>query len=356
MEGAGHPPIFDEATQFFKNLFDYTLPISKGNLQGWRTRAKLAVRGTWQQPKVGLFKMGTHDTVDIPYCQVHHPAINKVADLVREWIVEERIEPYQENGWSGELRYLQLSVERSTNTVQLVLIVNMAIRKASIEKLVKKTDGLLNSLWINYNSARSNLIWGDKWEQVSGQEWLVENFIDQKYFFHPGAFLQANSSEYEELLKDLNREILPHKKVVEYYAGVGVIGLSVLAQSQELNLSEFNKEGRSCFEENKKRRSTDEQMRCTYHEMDARKGISLLPLGEVVIVDPPRKGVEAALLEKMITSDTLEQLIYVSCGWPAFKRESQVLQAQGFKLQFAKGYLFFPGTDQLEILAVFNRS
>ena len=149
----------------------------------------------------------------------------------------------------------------------------------------------------------------------------------------------------------------PHdKKIVEFYAGVGTIGLSLLPKAKQLILSEFNKVGKRCFEENLKPFSPDLQKKATYHELDARKGASLLVEGEVVIVDPPRKGIEPALFEKILASPILEELIYISCGWAAFKRESEILLQKGFKLLYAKGYLFFPGTNHIEILAHFSRT
>ena len=55
------PPIFAEARHFFKERLAYELPTAYGALKGWRIRAKLAVRGSAENPLVGLFKEGTHN-------------------------------------------------------------------------------------------------------------------------------------------------------------------------------------------------------------------------------------------------------------------------------------------------------
>ena len=84
-------------------------------------RAKLAVRpGLKTGPKIGLFRPGTHEVDDLIDCPDHHPAINEALALIRA----QSFIPYHEADQSGDLRYLQLTVERSTQTVQLVLVSN----------------------------------------------------------------------------------------------------------------------------------------------------------------------------------------------------------------------------------------
>lgn len=351
-----HPPIFDDATLYFKEKLNFDFPIQYGELKGWRARAKLVVRGTASQPIIGLYKGGTHEAIDIPFCQVQYTAINQAASLISEWIKENEIPPYIELTGKGTLRYLQLSVENSTGLVQVVLILNAPLDETVLQALWNKGEGLFHSLWVNYNTVRTNSIWGTEWQKAFGEKWFKVTLQNHDYLLHPAAFMQANPEMYEALLNDLSREILPNKKVVEFYAGVGIIGLSILSKSSQLILSELNRTGKLCFKENLKYFPTEEQQKATYHELDANKGAAFLSEGQVVIVDPPRKGIDPSLFEKILSSTTLQQFIYVSCGWTSFKKEAEILIQNGFTLTYAKGYLFFPGTNQIETLAIFTRS
>ena len=83
---------------------------------------------------------------------------------------------------------------------------------------------------------------------------------------------------------------------------------------------------------------------------------------EVVVVDPPRKGLEPALLrflasgKAMSPHQGLQRLLYLSCGFPALMRDCDALLAGGqWRLVHAQGFLFFPGTNHVETLAVFDR-
>lgn len=119
-----NPPIFQEAKTYFEKHKVTDLHLFVGNVNFWRFRAKLVVRGTSENPLIGLYKKGTHDVLDIPFCKVHHPNINLALAHIKKFIKEKGIEPYNESTKKGTLRYLQLVVHRKTGKVQLTFVLN----------------------------------------------------------------------------------------------------------------------------------------------------------------------------------------------------------------------------------------
>jgi len=77
-------------------------------------------------PKLGLFELGTHRVVHIPTCSVHHPLINRVAAVVRRALVDARVSSYSDKAHLGLARYLQVVVERSSQSAQVVIVANSA--------------------------------------------------------------------------------------------------------------------------------------------------------------------------------------------------------------------------------------
>lgn len=101
----------------------------------------------------------------------------------------------------------------------------------------------------------------------------------------------------------------------------------------------------------------------------------------VLIVDPPRKGLEDDVLEElckpfndrqpnvessnMMTlpdyhvnwTNDVQTLVYVSCGFDALARDAEKLLSSpaGWKLDSATGYVLFPGSNHVETLCVFQR-
>src|SRR6185437_15851687 len=102
------------------------VPLVSGPVAGFRLRARLAIRGRIGSPKVGLFEAGTHRVVHVPECRVHHPLINRVAQVVRGALAEARVPPYSDAAHQGLARYLQVVVERRSQRAQVVLVANSA--------------------------------------------------------------------------------------------------------------------------------------------------------------------------------------------------------------------------------------
>src|SRR5690349_15358882 len=98
--------------------------VVSGQTAGFRHRARLAIRGRVGSPKIGLFELDTHHVVHIPSCAVQHPLINRVAGIVRRALVDANITTYSDNAHLGLARYLQVVIERSSQSAQVVLVGN----------------------------------------------------------------------------------------------------------------------------------------------------------------------------------------------------------------------------------------
>ena len=80
---------------------------------------------------------------------------------------------------------------------------------------------------------------------------------------------------------------------------------------------------------------------------------------EVVVCDPPRKGLEPALLGWLCSPAAaaagVRRLLYLSCGFPALQRDAAALVGSGrWRMAGAQAFLFFPGSNHIETLAVFD--
>ena len=75
----------------------------------------------------------------------------------------------------------------------------------------------------------------------------------------------------------------------------------------------------------------------------------------MILVDPPRKGLEEPVVRSLCTLSNAKLLVYVSCGFEAFRRDcSSLLESGQWKLDHAEGHLLFPGSDAIETLAFFR--
>jgi len=358
-EHVHEPPAQKMLADFFKtidpNLF---IPLHYKEIVGWRTRAKLAVRGEMKCPQIGLFHFGTHDVVDIPDCPLHHRAINHALGVLKDTMVKAGIEPYVEEKKMGLLRYVQLAVERKSNRVQLVLVLNSETSNDKIAHFVKQLYmlGVWHSIWLNFQPRISNTIFGEKWLLCEGEEYLWENLAGISCCFHPACFCQAHLSLFDEMLQHINNFALKGKRVVEFYGGVGIIGLTLLKNSASLVCIEVNPFAKQCFEKTVGKMDKSLQEKVSFKAGLSENFLEFCDGAEVVVVDPPRKGLSRELREKLKSSTSLQQIIYISCGFAGFKRDSVDLIEAGWEVKHAAGYLLFPGSDHIEILCVFEKS
>lgn len=347
-EDVNHPPVLKEVEAFFKKQ-EVSFTYFSDQATAWRYRAKLAIRGSFENPKIGLYEAGTHDVVNIPFCRVHHPHINQAVEKIRRWVQNCRIQPYNEKTREGVLRYVQCVVERSSGKVQLTLVINASrLDACSIDWMaLVGDDSLWHSLWINLNDTPTNTIFGKEWQLIKGEEYLWEMIAGTWVCFHPANFAQANISVFEKLLVDLNQEVPKNVNIVEYYAGVGVIGFSLADSAKSVQACEINPWAEKSFNQTMLRQ---EKKNCSFFKGLATDYLHLLPASDVIVVDPPRKGLDRALLKALLEVEKGKDLWYISCGWPSFKRDCEEL-LEGWDLINAHAYLFFPGTDHLEIMA-----
>src|SRR6202795_3496693 len=211
--------------------------VISGPTAGYRVRARVAIRGRLGSPKLGLFELGTHRVVHIPNCSVQHPLINRVSAVVRRALVETRMTSHADAAHLGHARYLQVVVERSSQTAQVVIVANSATPEplaACLDLIRERLGAQLHSLWFNPNCERSNTILRSDFQHWCGPASVVERFGEAAVHYPPGAFGQNNLEIAQSIIDHVRREIPDGARIVEFYAGVGAIGLCVLARAREI--------------------------------------------------------------------------------------------------------------------------
>lgn len=148
--------------------------------------------------------------------------------------------------------------------------------------------------------------------------------------------------------------------MLELYGGVGTIGFHLLDKVTKIRCSDENPNNENCFADTKSKLPKELADRIKYKTGDAAHQISNVQRTNLMIVDPPRKGLGdkvmhmlEGLKEKKIGPT---RLIYISCGFKAFKRDCEKLVKANWTLVHAEVHVLFPGSDHIETLAVFDRT
>ena len=333
--------------------------VISGKTAGFRLRARLAVRGRLGSPKLGLFELGTHRVVHIPKCSVQHALINRVAAVVRRALVDVQVTSYSDRAHLGLARYLQVVVERSSQTAQVVIVANSATPEplaACLDLIRERLGSDLHSLWFNPNRERSNTILGPDFQHWCGPASVVERFGGAAVHYPPGAFGQNNLEIAHSIIEHVRGQIPDGARVVEFYAGVGAIGLSVLARAREIRMNEVSPHSLHGLELGLA--ELDSVNRGKVLVVPGPAGASHLAAAgaDVVIADPPRKGLDPELTE-YLSEQPPELFLYVSCGLESFLSDAAQLITRGkLRLRALTAFNLLPFTGHVETVARFERT
>jgi len=333
--------------------------VISGPTAGFRHRARLAIRGRLGSPKLGLFELDTHRVVHIPNCSVHHPLINRVAAVVRRALIDARVTCFSDKAHLGLARYLQVVVERSSETAQVVIVANAATPEplaVCLDLIRERLGSELHSLWFNANSERSNAILGPDFQHWCGPQSVVEHFGGAAVHYPPGAFGQNNLGIAQRIVEHVRGEIPKDAQVAEFYAGVGAIGLSVLASVRRIHMNELSPHALHGLDLGLADLAPAERAKICVTPGPASAARSAADGAQVVIADPPRKGLDPGLTE-YLSQHPPERFVYVSCGLDSFLADAARLTSRGtLCLTALSAFNLLPFTEHVETVARFERA
>lgn len=332
--------------------------VVSGQSSAFRLRARLAIRGRVGSPKLGLFELGTHRVVHIPSCSVQHPLINRVASVVRRSLVDAIVTCYSDKAHLGLARYLQVVIERESQSAQVVLVGNCDTAEPlapCFDLIVERLGGDLQSLWFNANRGATNTIFGPDFENRFGPASVVEHFGGPAVHYPPGAFGQNNLEIAQAIIADLREQVPPGAPVAEFYAGVGAIGLSVLERASRLVMNEVNAHSLHGLELGLAQLDAADRAKVALVPGTAGAACEAAGGARVVIANPPRKGLDPELASFLLGAPP-EKFLYVSCGLESFLADTaRLTSAGGLRLSSLKLFNLVPYTDHVETLASFER-
>lgn len=181
---------------------------------------------------------------------------------------------------------------------------------------------------------------------------LSDTVRGQEYQYSPNGFFQINVPVYEMALAEIQKWV-SGERVLDLYAGVGTIGLSV-ARGKELTLVECDKAAYIELERNAEEVSDAGETRTvTTRLAKSEEALEYIAPDETVIIDPPRAGCDEKLVERLLQVKP-QRIIYLSCNPATQARDAKKL-LDGYRLVHVESFNFFPHTPHIENLIVLER-
>lgn len=307
----------------------------------------------------GFYAGRTHSIIDTEKCYIQHPLNETLIHLVKQWMTENNIEPYDETSGRGLVRHILTRIGYVTKEVMVCLVINgdkLPATQTLIDSL-KTVEGM-TSISININREKTNVILGSKVKTLWGQDYIEDYIGDIKYQISPLSFYQVNPVQTKVLYgKALEFAGLTGNETVwDMYCGIGTISLFLARQAKMVYGVEIVPQAIEDARRNAALNNisnaeffvgkAEEVVPAAYAERGLR--------ADVVVVDPPRKGCDAALLDCMAQMAP-EKIVYVSCDPATLARDLRILEDKGYKTQKVQCVDMFGQSGHVETVVLLSR-
>lgn len=334
--------------------------IGAEQTDGYRNKVQLPfVRDTDGHIRVGFFAPRSHRVIPLESCNLQSPVFDKAIDIVLRWANEENIEPYDETTHKGILRHLYLRHAMKTNEL-MVCIVICAQKLKGEEHLVQcLCEGLdnLQTVVLNINTAQTNVITGKKNRVLYGSGAITDELCGLKFKISPLSFYQVNRDQAEKLYQKAYEyaNLKPHETLLDLYCGTGTIGLTMAQKVKKLVGVEIVPQA---IEDAKKNAEANRIENAEFFCADAAQAaVWLEEHGEkpdCIIIDPPRKGCDAALIQTIVRMSP-SRIVYVSCDPGTLARDLKLFHEQNYNVKEATPVDLFPRTAHVESVVLLTK-
>jgi 23S rRNA (uracil1939-C5)-methyltransferase len=325
---------------------------------GYRNKSQFQVRQGDTKVLAGLYGINSHSLVDIEHCAVQHPQTNKATETVRKILEELKIPIYNEKKGKGIVRTIVARVGVQTGELQIVLITTtkeIPNKEELLERIVSRLPEV-KSIMQNINGMKTSLIFGEETIALEGEEFIQETLGDFSFELSARTFFQLNPEQTVKLYNEVKEaaSLTGTEKVVDAYCGVGTIGLWLADQAGEVRGMDILPESIEDAKKNAKRHGfTNTKFVPGKAEEVLPKWIKKGWKPDVIVVDPPRTGLENQLLETILKVEP-KKVIYVSCNPSTLAKDIQVLSSK-FKVEYIQPIDMFPQTSHVEAVALLER-
>jgi len=334
---------------------------------GYRNKAQFPF-GTDRDgnPVTGFYAGRTHDIIANTDCALGVPVNQKLLEIILEFMRAEHIPAYDEKTGKGLIRHVLIRFGFTTKEIMVCLVINGTEIPQS-EKLVEKLAAVrgMTSITISPNTRRTNVIMGETYEILWGQGFITDYIGNVRYQISPLSFYQVNPVQTEKLYSQALEyaDLKGGETVWDLYCGIGTISLFLAQKAGQVYGVEIIPQA---IEDAKKNAEINgianaeffvgkaEEVLPEYYAEYARRHGGENARADVIVVDPPRKGCDPALLETIVKMAP-ERVVYVSCDPATLARDLKVLCGNGYELEKVRPVDMFPETVHVEVVCLLSK-
>lgn len=353
------------------------LPTEPSEKQfGYRNKLQLPVQHTENGEALGFYSENSHRVIDINDCPINPDWTADVIAAFREFMSITGIKGYEENVKTVRLKEITVKEIKGKLIIVAVVTTEKGFDKVTLESVLKSRLKQEFSLFINVNDRNTNVIYGDKFIKVRGENEISGEMLGIRYKTGVLSFMQVNPLVTEKLYAAVAEVIADDvDTVIDAYSGAGLMSVLVAKKVRKVIGIEIIKEAVDKANEldidnGLKNKIVNYCGRCEdlLPDIIARERKSGGRLG--LILDPPRKGCDKTVI-RAVKSAKPDVIVYVSCMPSTLARDiglivgtlteenGKIVKSENpntdYIVKTIKGYDMFPQTKHVETLCVLER-
>ncbi|KYC89826.1 23S rRNA (uracil(1939)-C(5))-methyltransferase RlmD [Bacillus amyloliquefaciens] len=340
------------------DLSNVTVHPTLGMEDPWnyRNKAQVPVGEREGGLVAGFYQQRSHDIIDMSACLIQQSKNDEAVQAVKDICVSYGVKAYNEERHKGWLRHIMVRYGVVTGEMMIVFITRTSDfpHKAKIIEDITTQFPHVKSIVQNINPNKTNVIFGNETNVIWGEEYIYDLIGDVKFAISARSFYQVNPEQtkvlYDKALE--YAELQGEENVIDAYCGIGTISLFLAKQAKKVYGVEIVPEAI----EDAKRNA--ELNGITNAEFAVGEAETVIPkwykegiTADTLVVDPPRKGCDEALLRTIIDMKP-KRVVYVSCNPGTLARDLRVLEDGGYQTLEVQPVDMFPHTNHVECVAV----
>lgn len=346
LERIGHvklnlPPVLGaEAPLRYRNKVQF--PVSQGK------------RGL----SIGYYRPRSHDVLDAPDCPLQPEAVTRLRGAFKAWMEKHAVPAYAEETGKGLIRHLYVRTNSRGESLTCVVANGETLPySGALVEALRRSDPGLAGVVLNINTRDTNVILGDQYVTLWGQDWLEEELCQLSFRLSIPSFFQINRTQTQRLYHtalDL-AALTGAETVLDLYCGIGTISLALAKRAGQVVGAELVPQAIEDAKENARRNSIQNaRFICGDAGAVVRRLAEDGIRPQVITVDPPRKGL-APEVPAILAGMAPERIVYVSCDPATLARDIARFSLLGYQPATIQGIDLFPRTQHVETVCLLTR-
>ncbi len=325
----------------------------------YRNKAQYPIRLIDGKTRTGFFAPRSHRLIPVEDCLLQPAFFARLCRAVCDFADVYGIPSYDEDTHTGLLRHLFLRHAGGTGQTMVCLVINgeyLPGEEALADALAPLCPGAL-TLCISPHRGRDNAVMGGGVRTVRGNGFIEDTLCGVRLRLSPHSFYQVNRGAAELLYAEAGKYagLTGRETLLDLYCGAGAIGLSMAERAGQV----FGVERVAAAVEDAHANALRNHIgNAEFLHADAGEAAAQLRARgvrpEVVVVDPPRKGVDADALGH-IAAMSPERIVYISCDTGTLARDCSILTRLGYDIAGGRGVDLFPRTAHMECVLFLTR-